>query len=357
MSAVKTVLWWGNIDQGYSRNRIIKEAFSRLGWHNTFFTPVNRRLAYIEARIKRLSVPGIVFVPCFCLRDIPTAARFARHYGIPLLVDPLISLYDTRVFERKTVTAASYQARRLLKRERSWLARADGVLVDTQAHGRYFAEVLGVSPDKIQAVPVSAEEALFTPAPGERPPHQPVEVLFYGSFIPLQGVEVIVEAIRLYQGPPVNWCFLGGKGSIRQAQCKEQLADYDNVVFEDNLPYPMLPARIHQADILLGVFGVAEKTTRVIPNKVYQALACAKPVITCSGPYPDQVQHENGITWVSPGDPAALAAAVASLAAEADHLPEKGRKAKHYYDRCFNNEQVEVNLAKALHKLTSVGPS
>jgi glycosyltransferase involved in cell wall biosynthesis len=352
-----SVLWWGHFDPEYSRNRIIANGFRELGWTLREFRPATTRLADLEALLHWIKTPDLVYVPCFCQWDIAAAHRFSRLRGRPLLVDPLISLYDTRVFERRSVEAGSPRAKRLHRREQKSYSSADGILVDTPAHGEYFSAEFGLDRSKLQVVHVGAEESLFFPlseAKQRQEPERPLQVLFYGSFIPLQGTEVIAEAIHQYQGPAVTWHFLGGDGSSRLDACIQATQGLDNVYFENSIPYAQLPARIHRADILLGVFGRTDKTTRVIPNKLYQSIACAKPTITSIGPYPGELleSQDCGIEWVPAGDAAALAKAVAKLAAEPELLSARGSQARESYDNYFSNRQIVKELAHALEALS-----
>ncbi len=345
----KRVLWWGRFDPDYSRNRILRQAYAALGWDITDFRPLLSRGADIEALLRRLPVADLVHVPCFRQRDIAAAHRYAQRRGVPLLIDPLISAYDKQVFERGKFGAHSPQGERLLQQERRLFQRADTVLADTPEHARFFAQTLGVAPQKIHVVFVGAEEALFLPAASPQPPNNPIEVLFYGSFIPLQGAQVIIDAARLYQGPPVVWVLLGS-GPLLEA-CKQQAQGLVNVKFEPWLPYADLPARIRRADILLGVFGATPKAQRVIPNKVFQALACGKPLVTCAAPsYPAQVgATQSGIMFVAAGAPQALAEAVARLAIQPDRLQQHAHAARVLYERHFSAKHIEQQLAGALH--------
>lgn len=347
-SGRKRVLWWGRFDPDYSRNRILRQAYAALGWDVVDFHPLLSRSADIEALLRRLPAPDLVHVPCFRQRDIAAAHRYARRHALRLLIDPLISAYDKQVYERGKFAAHSAQGKRLLQEERRLFQRADTVLADTPEHARFFAETLGVAREKIHVVFVGAEESLFLPAAAPRPPNDPVEVLFYGSFIPLQGPQVIIDAARLYQGAPVAWVLLGSGPLLDE--CKRQAQGLANVTFEQWLPYADLPDRIRRADILLGVFGATPKAQRVIPNKVFQALACGKPLVTCAAPtYPAPLSEgETGIIFVAAGEAQQLAQAVARLALHPARLQQHGHAARAYYERHFSVRHIEQQLAGAL---------
>ena len=347
----QTVLWWGRFDPEYSRNRILRQAYAELGWRVVGFHPILSPLGDLEARFRRPPRADLVHVPCFRQRDMHAAARYARRHRLPLLFDPLISAFDKQVYERRKVSPCSAAARHLLRREQEQFARADMVLADTPEHARFYAEMLYVAPEHVHVVYVGAEDALFQPLPHES--RTPLEVLFYGSFIPLQGPQTIIEAARLYSGPPVRWTLLGD-GPLKKL-CRQQADGLDGVTFEDWVSYGDLPRRIARADILLGVFGSTPKALRVIPNKVFQGLACGKPLITGTAPaYPDElsVEPRSGITWVPMNDPVALATAVAGLAARPDQLPEESLRARATYERFFAPAVVTAQLRAALAALT-----
>lgn len=343
------LLWWGRFDPAYSRNGILRRHLADLGWRVTDFHPRLCSLAHIEAALRRLPTPSAVWVPCFRQRDLPAASRFAARRNVPLLFDPLISAYDKQVFERAKLPESSPAARRLLRQERALFALPDLLLADTPCHVAFFRDTLGVPSSKLRLVYVGADESMFVPVP-EHPPYTPLDVLFYGSFIPLHGAPTIIEAARAYSGPPVRWHLLGD-GPAKPA-CLTAAADLPNVTFEDKIPYPLLPARIHRADILLGVFGTTPKAGRVIPNKVFQALAAGRPVITrASDAYPPAAAPSEALALIPPGDPAALAAAVAAWASAPDALASRNRAALALYNACFSAETVRAQLAEALAAL------
>src|SRR5262249_62178451 len=70
---------------------------------------------------------------------------------------------------------------------------ADVALADPAAHGAYLAE-LGVEPSRVAVWHFGVEPEFTTPA--TRPP-VPGQVLFYGRYLPLHGIDTIVDAAGL----------------------------------------------------------------------------------------------------------------------------------------------------------------
>lgn len=344
--ATKKILWWGRSDPNYSRNRIIRKLLIELGWEIEDFSPKFSPLACIEAMLSRLPKADLVWVPCFRQRDVIQASYWAKKNGIPLIFDPLISAYDKQVWEREKFPPQSRRAQKLLKWEQNLLHKANHVVADTQEHANYFHDVLQVAKHKLTTIPVSAEETLFFPQ--DLPPNNSLRILFFGSFIRLQGVETIAEAIQRYKGSDVEWLFIGD-GPFR-TEVESSLSSYKNVTFLDWLPYLDLPSKIAEADICLGIFGSTAKAGRVIPNKVYQSLACGRPVVTRQSPaYPEKLNtSDSGIFFIPEADPDALAETVAKLASQKSLVLQARQQAYNSYQQYFSNAHLKRTLETML---------
>jgi len=343
------MLWWGRFDPAYSRNRVIRHYLLESGWHLQDFMPLISTFGALEAVFTKIEPPDAVWVPAFRQRDFRAARRFADKHNVPLVFDPLISAWDKSVLERQKFPESGWRSRRLIKWEQQMFSRAELVIADTILHASFFIERLSAPVDKTFVVPVGAEESLFVQKP-VRLTSQVPEILFYGSFINLQSPQTVVEAAL--QVPEARWVLLGN-GPLREI-CEEKSKGCRHIIFEDWLDYPKLADRISEAEILLGIFGSSPKAGRVIPNKVYQSLACGRTLVTRqSAAYPSMLKnnHDCGITFVPPEDPNALAAAIRELLVEPLKLVEKGEQARQSYDACFSGNHIREALSVALATL------
>lgn len=357
-ASTRRVLVWSHTHQAdkvYSRDRVVYRLLERIGAQLAFFRPGISALGDLEARLRGLPAADAVWVPSFRQRDVAAAARFCRRLGIPLIFDPLISAYDKQVNERAKFAASSRAAQKLLKHEQALFGQAAIVIADTVGHASYFTEVLGVAPERIVVLPVGADESLFLPTPATPRTPGPRRVLFFGSFIGLHGIPTVVEAIRRYTGPPVAFELLGAgpERAAAEAQLGGLATPGVQVRFHDWLAIEQLGARIASADVVLGIFGTSGKALRVVPNKVYQALAVGRPVITADTPAFD-VRFRAGdahapLALTPPGDPDALARQLAGWLAEDDAtLAARGASARALFEDHFSEDRLAQALLQAL---------
>jgi glycosyltransferase involved in cell wall biosynthesis len=180
-------------------------------------------------------------------------------------------------------------------------------------------------------------------------------LLFFGSYIDLQAPQVIVEAAHRYSGPAVVWQMVG-EGPLRK-ECEKLARGLDNLHFLPQLPYSQLPEQIASSDIVLGVFGAGAKAGRVVPNKVAQGLACARPVITrSSSGYPAGMVagERGGLFPIAPDDPDALADMVALLANRRQELPIIGAAAAANFRENLGRQVIRGELQSLFDRLAAV---
>jgi glycosyltransferase involved in cell wall biosynthesis len=317
------VLYFGTYERTYPRNAQVIACLRRAGvdveerhvsvWegqeHKWGAGPLAAvRLARAQARLLRRPEDDFdaVIVGYPGHLDLPAARRAAR--GKPVVFNPLLSLEDTLVDDRRRFRRASLPARALAAIDRRALRAADLVVADTEANADDLARRAHIPHKKVAVCFVGAEERVFQPGWARR---EPFVALFVGKLIPLHGVETVVEAARL--APEIAFRIVGS------GQEESALADRPgNVTWTSWVDYESLPAELHAAGCALGIFGTSAKAGRVIPNKVFQALACGTPVITADTPAAHELLADGvSALLVPPADAEALAGAVRRLAEDA----------------------------------------
>jgi glycosyltransferase involved in cell wall biosynthesis len=336
---LKSVLIWGTFDEGKPRVRILERGLRENGievirchtdiWRNvedkSQITGILKKLyfllkwigAYPSLIYRFLIAPktDVIMVSYMGHIDVIILWPFAKLKGIPIVWDAFLSLYNTIVEDRKIVTSRNPLAWVLWALE--WIAcrAADLIVLDTKAHGRYFANQYRVKKDKISAVFVGAEPESFPVATTKLEKPKTPTVLFYGQLIPLHGIRTILEAAALTVDQPIHWMIIGtGQESnlVRDFLEKHPLENINWIPWVD---YSELSTFIQQSSICLGIFGDSIKAEMVIPNKVFQILSCAKTLITRdSEAIRELVDDKNKyVILIDKNNPQALSQAVMEL--------------------------------------------
>lgn len=333
---------WGTYDLGKPRTRILirglKEAGVDLvechadvwrgvedkaqiqGWLPLLRCAARLLLAYpvLVWRYLRLPRHDVVVVGYLGHLDVLVLWPFAKLRRTPVLWDAFLSLYETVVEDRAMIGPRHPLA--WIMWAWDWLAcrAARQVLLDTSAHADWFESTFRLGHRRTAAVFVGAEPETFAPLPpgvSTFAARKPVRILFYGQFIPLHGIETIVEAAARSDPDDYAWTVIGtGQEADRIRRMLERRA-VANLTWIPWVPYEDLRARIAEADICLGIFGLSGKAARVIPNKVFQIIAAGRPLVTRDSPAMRELVQPDvaGIRLVKAADPDALLAGIADL--------------------------------------------
>jgi glycosyltransferase involved in cell wall biosynthesis len=271
------------------------------------------------AKLARQPRHSVVLLPYPPIPDIFAAWAFARLRGHRIVIDAFISLYDTMVSDRQMLGPGGVRANVLWGIEWLALRLADVVLVDTDQNGDFFAREFGIERQRFQTVLVGADDTFWNVRTESRPLKAPPAidkdlptVLFYGQLIPLHGLDTILDAIRRTEAAPLQWLLIGSGQEEPALRAFLENEGSDKVTWLPWIEYDELPAVVAAAEVALGIFGTSDKAARVIPNKVFQALAAGTPLITRESPAVRELAERfpAAIRTVPPGDGAALAGAV-----------------------------------------------
>ncbi len=258
--------------------------------------------------------------------DAPLARAIARRRKVPLIVDMMISFSDTLGGDRGR--AGRRMTHLLSLMDRQLVRGADVILADTQANAAWIESEFPRARGRVVVVSVGADPERFP----ERPePTTPVRALFVGKLAPLHGLGVVLDAARYPGVPPVR---IIGDGQLAEWLAGELARDrppgLEHVLW---VPYAQLGEELARAHICLGVFGGSDKASRVVPNKVWQAMAVGRPIVTADTPGAREVLRDGHDALLVPtGDAAALAEALARLARDPELRARLGAQARRRYE-------------------------
>lgn len=198
-----------------------------------------------------------------------------------LLNDFFISNYDTYVYDRKK--AMPYSPLVWWKYCQDWInfKFSKYLISDTKEHFLYWERLFGKFHGNLLVMPVLADKSIYFPQ--ETVQNLTPKILFFGSFIPLHGVEVILRAFHILDEQNIKYeAEIIGKGQMFQAMKELHTSlSLKHIKMDGSfINEVQLATKINEADVILGIFGNSQKAKSVVPNKVYQAMACRKPIIT-----------------------------------------------------------------------------
>lgn len=252
----------------------------------------------LKLYIKLLTIPlsnyDLVFVGFAPQLVLPFFSfRFKRKF---IIEDFFISLYDTMINDRKKFKPDSLIAKILLYMDKITLKKADKIIVDTRAHGNYFVQKLGADKNKINVLYLEADLSIYYPRVISKPKElsNKFVVLYFGSILPLQGVEVILECIENMK--TVSDLVFQIIGPLNSKHL-EKYKSLKNVTFTPWLSQEALAEKIAAADLCLaGHFNSSiEKAARTIPGKAYIYNAMEKPMILGDNPANRELFKEDNI--------------------------------------------------------------
>lgn len=274
----------------------------------------------------------------------------------PVVFDAFVSLYLTDVEDRARSVAGGWRGRYLRILEKTACYMASLVLLDTNEQINYFVKQYQLPVDKFVRIPVGANEEVFFPKPAN-PAGTPAKFIlhWHGHIVPFHGVETILQAAALLSSETdIEFRLITRFNSQYRAMVTlVQRLGLGNVSFFPETDYRGLAAAMNQADVCLGVFGNNRKGQLVVPNKIYEAAACAKPIITADTAAVREIFPDGVLVRCAAGDPRALAEEILLLRNDPAKRQTLGKNIYEFYTRELKPEIICRKLLEQLQLIKS----
>jgi glycosyltransferase involved in cell wall biosynthesis len=216
--------------------------------------------------------------------------------------------------------------------------KANKIVCVTQNIKNNIQKEYNLPSEKVVVIPNGANTDLFTPLNqdickkdlGLAPKDS--YFCFVGNLAPWQGVEYMIEAQSIITNEIPNSRFLVVGGGVQKEQLKRKARESqigNNVIFTDWVDYEVVPKYINAADICVAPMTTGREKSGSSAIKIYEYLACGKPVIASNVPNLEFIQKNRCGLLIPRDDPSRLAETILDLLNDPERrkkMGERGRK-------------------------------
>ncbi|HEY8206081.1 MAG TPA: glycosyltransferase [Myxococcaceae bacterium] len=261
-----------------------------------------------------------------------TLAELRGDYGYRLLYEAhAFPSLDLRFTQPQLEGDRRFLAK-VRRQELFCLLNADAVVTSSELASSYI-QSLGVPPDRIRLIRAPVEVAAYA-ARATEPDATPMRIIYAGSQVSYQGLPTLLRAARpLLAKDEARLTLLGPRHPDwhgRLEDLVDDLALHGRVDLHPPVTHDDLPKMLAASDVAVLPLEDEERTraTGGALAKVSEYLAAGRPVIASDLPVTRELLPPSCTTFVPPGDPAALGAALQRLAENPRLRVEMGRAAR-----------------------------
>jgi len=178
------------------------------------------------------------------------------------------------------------------------------------------------------------------------------KVIYTGAHGPANGLNVVIKAASVLQKNynKVQFFLIGNGAEKDKLQHNAKKYNLKNIHFFSSIPKEQIPDLLRYADLLLHCFARIDVFKYGIsPNKIFDYLASAKPIIMSTKTTNKIVQDANAGLMVEPGNPETLAKGILQI----EQMSEEERKnlganGRAYVEKYHNTKILAEKLEKIL---------
>jgi len=300
-------------EREYVRTRTLLKALDRAGFRVEACLPPDKRFRHYPRLlwqfIRKKKKCDVVILGFYGALLMPFVRILTRK---PVIFDVHSGTHET-MLDWERARPNGFRARLFASVDTWTMNRADCILLDSHDHIRVWSERYHVPISKFERVFLAADDEMIRPREKEKGDASFL-VHFHGEYAPFHGVSVILQAAHLLREENIRFQIIGYGTTYASDMALAESLNLTNCRFIRWVPYEDLGEAMSRADVCLGFFGDRPRAYEVFTNKVVEATAVAKPLVTMRNrPVAEYLADGESVIFVEPGDPQALADAIRRL--------------------------------------------
>jgi len=311
---------------------------------------LGRRLPRLEPRVP---VPDFVMGCSVHLFAVLAGYYISRRYGAHFLME-VRDLWPQTFLDMGLWHDGQPQVRFFRWLEQFLYARAERIVTLSPLTREYLARYSREWADKVVYIPNGTRVVRFEAVTaGRRLEAQPVQAMFLGSIGLKNGVDLIVQAMRIIEEsePGLVQCVLVGDGP-EKTRLQRMVRDWGlkSVSFRDPVPRAQVPHYTAQADVLVLV---ERQVLYGSSNKLFDYMAAGKPIVSSVYAAHNSVVDEVrcGLS-AAPDSATDLAEKLLALARKpAEERRAMGQRGRAYVRRHYDYSVLAKRLVDAMEGL------
>lgn len=251
---------------------------------------------------------------------------------------------------------------RILEMMERWMYRsADHIVAVGEGYRANILDKVNI-PDRVSVVPNGVDVRRFIPM---QPDAQflrtwGLENKFVCSYVGTigmaHGLEVVLEAAKILRQKgrhDISFCLVGDGSQRKRLEDEANQAALDGMVaFTGQKPKEQIPAILASFDACLIHLRGCQLFETVIPSKIFETLAVARPIIIgVRGEARDIVMEAGAGVEMEPDSPESLVQAVEALADNPDVASRRAQAAREYVVEHFNRDVLAARFLQLLQRL------
>jgi glycosyltransferase involved in cell wall biosynthesis len=228
-----------------------------------------------------------------------------------------------------------------------------------QIHERY-----GISLERMYVVPNGIDGDLFVPGPRQNEIRlrygwaDRFVVLYVGTHGMAHALHVVLDAAeQLQSNPDILFVFVGEGAEKDNLEKLARDKGLSNIQFIDQQPRSRVPEFYSACDVGLVTLRDTRLFQSVLPSKIFEYLAMARPVLLSVDGEARALVEEAGAGWyVAPEDSWALREAILKAVQDRQALEQMGNRGHDYVMRYYDRTDLANKYLKLLFMIAGHAP-